>query len=228
MKILLLFSLLALPTVAQTDTTKPYEKSIYWTENCPECSFIVRNGNNFRTLKIDGLNVTVIGFIEGDKVLRLYLSIENATGKRIEFTPSTIYASVFNSGDPKSAQWLNRLGAEDVAKLLPGKSKWKDFQDRARANSSQQTGTITTDTGRTATITATDPAARAIAEDQITDRNTRAEAKERQLSTEILRANSVLNGETVRGFVFFERKKGSVVNYHIIIDRKLFGLSYTN
>jgi hypothetical protein len=210
MKYLALFAVLICVSTVFTQET------VTWKPDCAACESLTRNGVTYLTIKSDGFNVTAVGEY-GKNVSSVYLIIQNVSkDRRIEFDPANVFAAEY---DGQAAKPLVRLTPEEAAKVKSG-SKWKDFQERLRANNaSQQSATIVTDTGRTATVTTTDPNARAAAEAKV-------EARKMNITTrvlaEALRANTILPGEDAYGFIHFKQKKPLRTSYAVRIGDKGF------
>lgn len=212
---------LSLCCLVSASAQQPRAKALVCDENAG-CAHQFINGLKFKILTGDGLTVTA-SMVATPKYIRADISVLNGTTASIDVMPTTFQ---LEEVDPKQKS----LAYVDAGKIMLSAQKrvaWGNALTAMGANMQrQQTTTNTNSTGTvnatgsngtyttgtyngssTSTTSSPDNAAKARADETIRQNNAALAALNNQLAQVVLRANTVLPNQSVRGLVFFERDK---------------------
>lgn len=239
-KVCLLLSMLGFLTVytrAQDPANMSSAKVIVCDEDAG-CTHQFINGHKFKILSEDGVTVTA-SLIEIGKYIRADVSVFNGTTKAVDVLPTHFEC---DEVAPKE-RTLVYVDAEKIIRSAQTRVAWGNAFTAMGANMSrQQSTTNTNSTGNvnmngsdgtyangtysgTSTSTTSTPnyAAQARAKETIRRRNATIETLSEQYSQEVLKANTVIPNQTIRGFVFFERdKKAETISLSVPVGGTLF------
>ncbi len=209
------------PPAAQIQAGKPAPK-VFLCDESAGCTHQFIDGQKFKILTGDGLTV-IASLAATAKYIRADISVSNGTAANVDVLPTEF--DLEESG-PKQKR-LAYVDAEQVIRSAEKRVAWGNALTAMGGNMARQQSTTTTynngtvnakssngtyatgtyNGSSTSTTSAPDYAARARADETIRQRNEAFASLRGQLSHTLLRANSVLPNQTVRGIVLFELDK---------------------
>jgi hypothetical protein len=214
----------------------PYLRLVLCNESTA-CTHAYQSGQYVQTIIEGGHTVSVSAHDTG-KYLRVDLSVRNDNIAPFDLMPASIWA---RETDPK----VKELKPQTVEKMEHGlnrRAAWANgFAGAAGGMARQQSTTNTTSSGTasaygsdgsyangtyngtsTSTTTAPDYAAQERAREQIAMNRQRVANAEQYLENVALRANTLSQGQTISGAVYFERVKKGVVEIGVPIGGTLY------
>jgi hypothetical protein len=245
---LVVFLCVVLPASAQT-LIAPTNTVV--CDEASGCTHFYTNGELFKTITTtDGMIITA-GLAANGKYLRMNVSVFNGTATSFDVLPSDfqirfderakerVLSPIPAEQIAKSAErgtwlpnYLNRVGAALAHNTsTTNTTSTSTANGTVRATSSDGTyanGTYNgTSTGRsTSTTTTPDYQARAIAEQRIADRNAKVAAANDQMMQTELRANTLVPGQAIGGYVYFKSIAATGFHPRIVVAGKVYEFEF--
>jgi hypothetical protein len=224
------------PSFAQTSSSAA--PKIIVCEESSGCTHQYIDGQKFKILTTDN-TVVIVALLMGEHYMRADVSVSNNTQAAIDLLPNQMLLEVvtpkpkplpFVSPDQiaKSAShraaWANALNGMGGAMATQQTTTQTSSSGTVNSNSSDGTYTNGTYNGSsTSTSSTPDYAAQARANERIRERNAAVASLQAGLMQTSLKANSVMPGQSVRGYVYFEREKhAALLNLTIPIAGTLY------
>lgn len=216
-----LLSVVSIAPAAQNQADKPAPK-VFLCDESAGCTHQFIDGQKFKILTGDGLTV-IVSLAATTKYIRADVSVSNGTAAPVDVLPADF---VLDESAPKQKR-LAYVDAEKVIRsaqrrVALGNALTEMGGSMARQQSTTTTysnGTVNASSSNgtyangsyngtsTATTSSPDYAAQERAGETIRQRNAALGSLSGQLSHTVLRDNSVLPNQTVRGIVLFELDK---------------------
>ena len=207
--------------LAQNEADKPAPK-VFLCDESTGCTHQFIDGQKFKILTGDGLTV-IASLAATKKYIRVDVSVSNGTAAPVDVLPAEF---VLEESVPKQKR-LAYVDAEKVIRSAQRRVALGNALTAVGGNMARQQSTTTTYSNGTvnasssngtyangtyngtskATTSSPDYAAEARANETIRQRNAALAALSGQLSHTVLRENSVLPNQTVRGIILFELDK---------------------
>jgi len=217
----LLFVVSIASALAQNEADKPGPK-VFLCDESTGCTHQFIDGQKFKILTGDGLTV-IASLAATKKYIRVDVSVSNGTAAPVDVLPAEF---VLEESAPKQKR-LAYVDAEKVIRSAQRRVALGNALTAVGGNMARQQSTTTTYSNgtvnassssgtyangtyngtSTATTSSPDYAAQARANETIRQRNAALASLSGQLSHAVLRENSVLPNQTVRGIVLFELDK---------------------
>jgi hypothetical protein len=234
----LLAALCLLLFVLSTANAQP--QHIQWSKSDPRCDEIYSEGQLIRTIRANGLFISVIGG-HYDNYFVADVFVGNDSDRRVNVLPEKTFFVMWKKAGDKQPSVLNSISPEKVAARAKNKSEWGSFfrslaagmastTTRSTANTSgtvsvtgsggMATGIYTEDT--TTTTTGPNDAAPRRAAERNAEARENAKAKGDLFRAYALDATTLFPSQQIRGAVYFDKKSFNVSLFAIEID----GVSY--
>jgi hypothetical protein len=191
-----------------------------WAKGAPNCDYLLENGQFVQIVRVDGIELRAALRDTGWK-MRAQVGVVNATKSRLDVIPDLFSLTVV---EPKR-KTLRLQGPEELAKSIDRRATWHaigaslgGMATKETTSESQTNGTVSVfgsggfATGvyrETTTTTQTEPdyEARRRAAEQVSVIQTRRDEAIAGVHSQALRGNTLMPGQRIEGFVFFEREK---------------------
>jgi hypothetical protein len=207
-------------SVAQIPILTP-PKVVVCEENSG-CSHQYIDGQKFKILTTAN-SVVIVALLMGEHYMRAEVSVSNNAQTSVDLLPDQMLLEVV-SPKPKELPFVS---PDQIAKSVGHRAAWANILNgMGGAMATQQTTTETSSSGTvnssssdgvytngtyngssTSTTSIPDYAAQARANERIRERNAAVASLRSSLVQTSLKANSVMPGQSVRGYVYFEREK---------------------
>jgi hypothetical protein len=233
---------LSFAAIAQNPSDKPTSKIALCDENAG-CDHQFIDGQKFKMLTSDGLTVTV-AMTEVGKYVRADVSVFNGTATNVDVLPTGFdleevtpkqkpltqvdIAKLMRSAQARMA-WANALTAMGAG--MQRQQTTTNTTSNGTVNATASDGTYANGTYHgTSTATTSSPnyAAQAQADETIRQRNAALVNLNGQLSHVVLKANTAIPNQSVRGVVLFERdKKEESVMFSLPVGGTVYRFPFT-
>jgi len=227
--------LLCAPVFAQTPAQPEVTKNLI-CDRGSTCGFGYINGRKYETLASDKIGIVVVGDVVG-KYLRADILVLNESTKSVAVLPSNF---ILTETSPKQKP-LKYVDGDKVIRSAERRLAWGNALTAMGGNMARQQTTTTTNSSgtitaygtapafgtysgtSTSTTSAPDYAAQARAAQTIQMRNEAFANFANFTSRTILRANTVLPNQSVRGYLLFEGdKKAKAVMLSCVVGDTIY------
>jgi outer membrane murein-binding lipoprotein Lpp len=200
------------------DKIKIQAKKVTWKAGTPYSDSQMMQGREVKSISANGLSVAIIT----DDSLGYHavlVVVDNKYGKRVTVDPNNFQMYTLK---PKE-QILSPLEPEKVAHSIEKQARWKNILGAFLAGMAtrRSVGTIRdSQTGDSAEITITSPdyAAQRSAINAARERNARNQERATTIRDISLLANTIPDGESITGWVFFDKKSSTQSGIIINVD----------
>lgn len=187
------------------------ENRIVWKkDDTARCDLIYVEGQPFRIIKANGLNIAFTPQVFGDYYV-MVVYVRNESDKRITVKPEESSLGTWQKKEDSALMLptiISPTDSEKIARKMESSQGWANVFSAIGASLATQNSTITNDrTGQSATITEPNTQAQTNAQNKARENSARTTSLANRVVNDAFKANTLFPGDVTSGHIYFKAKK---------------------